>query len=532
MDERRIVKRGRTLLGGKLVFNTGRSVIDCVVRNMSNDGACVEVENPAGLEGDVHLLIAGESVPRPCRIAWKTLKRLGLAFAEPQTRADAEPTEPETRPELVRGQMLTLRAALDEVQFGVVLLDDDLRAQFINHTFRKMWRLPDAKADSRPAFVALMYHGCSTRAYAVTPENLDAYVAERVARVRAGDRTPLDVRLSSGEVIRTQCAVLPNGGRMLSYTYVTDIVKHSDELEILRAGLDNVDQGIILLDDQLNAQFMNRAVRRLWKVSDEQADSKPPYAILVGDARRTGTYGVPPEELEAYIARRLAFVRSGDPAPHDLRTSDGRHIRSQCTVLPTGGRMLTYTDITDLIRNSEQLEHLATIDSMTGVFNRRHFLAVAETEWSRFQRYNRPLTLLMVDIDHFKSVNDRFGHATGDHALCRVADACREGNRETDVVGRIGGEEFAILLPETDLEQASIVAERIRGTVATQPMRAPTCEFRLTVSIGMAAATLSMSGTGALMNAADQALYRAKAEGRDRVVPYRERWVVSQRAAE
>jgi diguanylate cyclase (GGDEF)-like protein len=532
MVERRKEKRGRTLLGGKLVFNTGHSVIDCVVRNMSDDGACVEVENPAGLEGDIHLLIAGESVPRPCRVAWKTLKRLGLAFAEPQPQLDAEPSEPQTSTELVRGQMLALRAALDEVQFGVVLLDSELRAQFINRAFRKMWRLPDAKADGRPAFVALMYHGCSTRAYAVTPEDLDAYVAERVARVRAGDRTPLDVRLSSGEVIRTQCAVLPNGGRMLSYTYVTDIVKHSDELEILRVALDNVDQGIILLDPQLNAQFMNRSVRRLWKVSDEQADSKPPYAILVGDARQSGTYGVPPEELEAYIARRIAFVRSGDSAPHDLRTSDGRHIRSQCTVLPTGGRMLTYTDITDLISNSEQLEQLATIDSMTAMFNRRHFLAIADTEWSRFQRYNRPLTLLMVDVDHFKSVNDRFGHATGDHALSCVAHACRAGKRETDLVGRIGGDEFAVLLPETDLEQASIVAERIRNRVATQLMKAPTSEFKLTVSIGAAVATLSMSGTGALMNAADQALYRAKAEGRDRVVPYRERWLAPQRAAE
>jgi diguanylate cyclase (GGDEF)-like protein len=201
-------------------------------------------------------------------------------------------------------------------------------------------------------------------------------------------------------------------------------------------------------------------------------------------------------------------------------------------VLPTGGRMLTYTDITDLVRNSEQLEQLATIDSMTGTFNRRHFLAIAETEWSRFQRYNRPLTLLMVDIDHFKSVNDRFGHATGDDALSCVAEACRAGKRETDVVGRIGGEEFAILLPETDLDQAGIVAERVRHKVAAQAMKAPTSEFKLTVSIGAAAATLSMSGIGALMNAADQALYRAKAEGRDRVVPYRERWVVSQRAAE
>ena len=77
---------------------------------------------------------------------------------------------------------------------------------------------------------------------------------------------------------------------------------------------------------------MNRAVRQLWKVSDEQAESRPPYSQLVGDARHTRTYGVAPDALEGFIARRIARMRAGDPTPHDLRTSDGRHIRSQCTV--------------------------------------------------------------------------------------------------------------------------------------------------------------------------------------------------------
>ena len=86
--------------------------------------------------------------------------------------------------------------------------------------------------------------------------------------------------------------------------------------------------------------------------------------------------------------------------------------------------MLTYCDISDLIRSAEQLERFATTDSMTGLHNRRHFLALAEAEWGRFQRYHRPLSMLMVDIDHFKSVNDRYGHAVGDEAIVAVANAC------------------------------------------------------------------------------------------------------------
>ena len=182
--------------------------------------------------------------------------------------------------------------------------------------------------------------------------------------------------------------------------------------------------------------------------------------------------------------------------------------------------MLTYWDVTDLIRNAEQLEQLATFDAMTGLFNRRHFLSLADAEWGRFQRYHRSLTMLMLDIDHFKQINDRYGHAVGDEALCTVARACQESKRSPDLVGRVGGEELAMLLPETDIVQAGVVAERIRSKIADQITVHPRGNFRVTVSIGMASATLSMSGIHALMQTADRALYRAKEMGRNRVVEF------------
>jgi diguanylate cyclase (GGDEF)-like protein len=112
----------------------------------------------------------------------------------------------------------------------------------------------------------------------------------------------------------------------------------------------------------------------------------------------------------------------------------------------------------------------------------------------------------------------RFGHATGDEALKLVAENCRTGQRESDAVGRVGGEEFALLLPETDAAQARVVAERIQSNLAIQPFIADGEPVVLTVSIGLAAATLSMSGIDALMKAADQALYSAKAQGRNRIM--------------
>jgi diguanylate cyclase (GGDEF)-like protein len=170
--------------------------------------------------------------------------------------------------------------------------------------------------------------------------------------------------------------------------------------------------------------------------------------------------------------------------------------------------------------NAQELEKLATVDSMTGLFNRRHFFEMAEKEWQRFQRYQRPLTMLMVDVDRFKHVNDKFGHAIGDSVLTAVAATCFEDKRASDIVGRIVGEEFVVLLPETDVEQAAVVAERIRQKVLKRKFAARESDLSVTVSIGVAQATLSMSGVGALLNAADQALYRAKDKGRNRVERY------------
>jgi diguanylate cyclase (GGDEF)-like protein len=173
-------------------------------------------------------------------------------------------------------------------------------------------------------------------------------------------------------------------------------------------------------------------------------------------------------------------------------------------------------------RQSEQnvadLKILATTDGLTGLYNRRHFEAVARTEWRRSQRYIRPLSLLVIDADHFKSINDRFGHDVGDSVLKTIAGVCQSSKRDSDSAGRLGGEEFAILLPETGEAAARVVAERLCQMVRECSPSASEEKIKVTVSIGVATATLSMSGIGALMKRADTAMYEAKRSGRDRVV--------------
>ncbi len=122
-----------------------------------------------------------------------------------------------------------LAAALDEIDIGVVLLDTDTRAQFINRAFRKYFALPDAKAESKPPFIALMYHGRDAGCYELPEDELAHFIAERTEKMRAGDSTPINIKLSDGQVMRFQCMALPDGGRMLSYTPITDVIRHTDD---------------------------------------------------------------------------------------------------------------------------------------------------------------------------------------------------------------------------------------------------------------------------------------------------------------
>jgi PAS domain-containing protein len=122
-----------------------------------------------------------------------------------------------------------LSSALDQVDIGIVLLDADTRAVFINRAFRHYFTLPDAKADAQPPFIALMYHGRDTGAFEMPADELNNFIARRMEMMRSGDSTPINIKLKDGKVLRFACTALPDGGRMLSYTPVTDLVRHTDD---------------------------------------------------------------------------------------------------------------------------------------------------------------------------------------------------------------------------------------------------------------------------------------------------------------
>jgi diguanylate cyclase (GGDEF)-like protein/PAS domain S-box-containing protein len=168
-----------------------------------------------------------------------------------------------------------------------------------------------------------------------------------------------------------------------------------------------------------------------------------------------------------------------------------------------------------------RLEGLAHTDALTGVNNRRRFTDLASDELARAQRHGQPVALLMIDLDHFKSVNDRLGHAGGDTVLRSFAATAEGVMRQGDIFGRVGGEEFAALLPQTTPEGAEVLAERLRQRIAERPVTVGGAALHFSVSIGVSAwqpGEADAADIDRLMVAADRALYAAKAQGRDRVV--------------
>ncbi len=171
----------------------------------------------------------------------------------------------------------------------------------------------------------------------------------------------------------------------------------------------------------------------------------------------------------------------------------------------------------ELIEANAKLLKLASIDSLTGVMNRRRFMEVAEVERERACRHRRPLSLLLIDLDRFKLINDNYGHHAGDRVICHAVDRIAETLRTADSLARYGGEELVVLLPETGLEAAGRVAERVRAVIDSTPILHEGHAIPLTISIGAAEWQGESENLVALLDRADRALYCAKQSGRNRV---------------
>jgi diguanylate cyclase (GGDEF)-like protein len=209
-----------------------------------------------------------------------------------------------------------------------------------------------------------------------------------------------------------------------------------------------------------------------------------------------------------------------------LRTRDGHNIGTICAI-DTKPRKFAARDV-EVLENLAQLtmdyielRQMATFDPLTGVMSRRAFTAASLRAFALAERHKHNLSLIVLDIDHFKSINDTYGHAAGDEVLSEAAAVCAKSLRSTDLFGRIGGEEFAVLLPHTDRAGALEVAEKLRKIIAALPFEPDGEQRQVTASFGVATLDITTTDFDSMMVRADGALYRAKAEGRNRCVAWR-----------
>lgn len=309
------------------------------------------------------------------------------------------------------------------------------------------------------------------------------------------------------------------------YAVVRDVTERRKAQDALAASEDrfrflveNAPVGMAMTDKSFNVLFINPAFSEMtgYTLEDFSTVSEWHYLTLP-DAKAI--------KFNKMAIKYMREAHKNKEVPptiiQEVRCKDLSIKVIQMQYVPIEDRGVTlFVDITEQKRLEEELTLLANTDELTGVFNRRHFIHVAQEEFVRFKRYGHAFAFLMLDLDHFKNVNDTYGHDAGDEVLRVFAKTVESALRDIDIFGRLGGEEFALVLPETGLKPATAVARRLRKQIEQLVVRYGTEKLRFTVSIGIAVPVSADEAVESVMRRADEALYEAKKAGRNRVAAH------------
>lgn len=285
-----------------------------------------------------------------------------------------------------------------------------------------------------------------------------------------------------------------------------------EQAERLQVITDGMSDGVVMLDDQRIVRFWNPAAVELFGVAADHALGREFDELVELEDAKAGstTLDLLPKSDRPDVER----VESVDPRGR-VRTLEITHDK---LLAGAAHKLMMIRDVTRRAETERELQRRARFDELTGLLNRAYFWRRASQELDHARDEGKPLTLLLLDIDHFKAVNDARGHAEGDLALARFARCCDGRFRATDLVGRIGGEEFAVLLVGADAPRATVAAEKLRLAVESMVIDGQTGRFGVTASIGLA--EMDLDDAAPIDDAArraDEALYRAKNEGRNRI---------------
>lgn len=313
------------------------------------------------------------------------------------------------------------------------------------------------------------------------------------------------------------------------------MAEHIDinELHWLLDIVQSIDVGVVVMDRDYNVEVWNSFMENHSGVGADKAARQSLFALFPEIDQGWFTHKV---ETAVMLGTRAFTIWEQRPnlvhfKSYQPITGMADEMYQNVTILPlrsstgkTDHVCLIIYDVTGVAVNKRQLEsantklqELALRDGLTGLLNRRYWESCLEREFARHQRYDNPVSLVIFDIDHFKRVNDTYGHQTGDEVIRETARITSQLVRETDFAGRYGGEEFVVLLPGTTLDGAAQFAERLRSSIERQQLDYQGSPLTFTISLGVATLTDDMAGYLTLLERADKALYQSKEGGRTQV---------------
>lgn len=346
---------------------------------------------------------------------------------------------------------------------------------------------------------------------AVTVENEESNLVKSTGEVRIYHTVKKPLFDEQGKVIG-MCGVSND---------ITDERKLQDKLQeketLLNIVLDNVDAHIYMKDEYRTFKYVNKKVANLFGLPESEIVGKKETEIL-------------PEEVAEhfYQSDKKVFDTGEKQTIEEVVEGDEGHTYHYLSVkIPfsfddNSKHLIGFsTDVTELYRLKEEFRKQANTDPLTGLYNRRYFTENAIREFKRAERNNQPLSVVSIDIDHFKEINDEYGHPVGDQVLIAVSKNLLPNLRSEDVLARIGGEEFSIVLPDTDIQQAEVIAERIRQQQDDICLEGDwKGQIQVKVSAGVATKRADDENFDTLFSRADKALYSAKNNGRNQVYCY------------
>lgn len=285
--------------------------------------------------------------------------------------------------------------------------------------------------------------------------------------------------------------------------------KKTNELTTI---IESTQDGILVVDEKRQVIYVNSRFKELWHIADEKD-------VLLDDRELIDSILEQLVEPRAFLDKIEELYTSYRNDLDTLTLKDGRVFeRFTRPLIGEGqllGRLWSFRDVSERKLAEEKLRKMATTDELTGLWNRRYFMEAARKELERARRYGQLFTLLSIDLDYFKRVNDTLGHAAGDATLQHLALLLQNTLRDVDIPGRLGGEEFGVLLPGTSLQDGVFVAEKLRVAIEKSPASYEGQMIPFTASIGVTAYRQGVVSVDELFKEVDEALYKAKQEGRN-----------------